>query len=82
MAMRGKTDNPFLLRIDRAKLINSIMGGIAVLPWEIDELPDEWIVPFEALLTDYSEARKSMVEIEGIKAAWRAKHKTYRKYRH
>ena len=42
------TDDPLLARIILARTINSVCGGAVVAPWNVYELPDEWIDAFAA----------------------------------
>lgn len=53
-----------MARILRAQQINRAMGGIAVLPWELDQLPEEWLLAFELLNDDLPVMREGMRELD------------------
>lgn len=36
-------------QILRAQHVNQTLGGVVVLPWEVDDLPSEWQDAFDAL---------------------------------
>jgi hypothetical protein len=58
-----------LVDILRAQRINGIMGGVAVMPWEVDQLPGDWQDAFDALAVDFPQMRKGQAEVEATKAA-------------
>ena len=49
VARSGRTANPYLARIFRAQKINQAMGGLAVMPWQVDGIDDDWLEVFRAL---------------------------------
>ncbi len=53
-----------LVDILRAQRINQIMGGAFISPWEVDELPAEWLDAFDALAVDLPAMRKGQAEVE------------------
>jgi hypothetical protein len=58
-----------LVDILRAQRINGIMGGAFVSPWEVEDLPGEWLDAFDALAVDLPQMRKGQAEVEATKAA-------------
>lgn len=38
-----KTDDPRLSAILLARQVNELCGGAVVAPWDVNELPDEWL---------------------------------------
>lgn len=38
-----KTDNPYFVAVLTANKINRLCGGAVIAPWEIDQLPDDWL---------------------------------------
>lgn len=49
-ALKNKsTADPFLAAIFRAEYINHRAGGAVIAPWEVKDLPDEWLIAYEAL---------------------------------
>lgn len=53
-----------MARILIAQQINRTLGGIAVLPWELDQLPEEWELAFEMLIDDLPKMRSGMQELD------------------
>lgn len=47
-----------------AQRINQLMGGAAVMPWEVRLLPDEYLMAFEGLIYDLPEASKGYRELD------------------
>lgn len=43
LAQGGKTRQGLLAAYLTARRINQAAGGAVVAPWELDDLPDEWI---------------------------------------
>lgn len=41
-----------LIQIFKARKINSVLGGAAVMPWEVNEWPKEWIDAICSLVDD------------------------------
>lgn len=73
MSANGKTQQEMLVQISRAQRINRAMGGIVVLPWEVDQVPDEWLMAFEALSDRLPRLEHGMQQLD---QAWeRAKEK-------
>ena len=75
----GRTGHPMLAAVSLTRLINQQCGGPVVRPWELDELPDEWIDVFLGL-NDASAVRERVERIENMFREFRRKHPTYRKY--
>jgi len=44
-----KTDDPTLAAILLARRINNLCGGAVVTPWDVYELPEEWLQAFEGM---------------------------------
>ena len=38
-----------LAAILQAQHVNQTLGGVVVLPWEVDELPGDWLDAFDAV---------------------------------
>jgi hypothetical protein len=47
----GSTDNPYITAIIRAQRIFQLTGH-PVWPWEVDELPDDWLDAMRAYAVD------------------------------
>jgi hypothetical protein len=68
-----------LIRIIRAQKINRVVGGAAVMPWEVDELPDEWMDAFTGIADDLPEVTAMVRAQEQTRDEWLRKN-DYRKY--
>jgi len=55
-------------------LVNRTLGGFAVAPWEVDDLPPEVLDPIMALALELPNMRKGVQSIESKKQAIRAAH--------
>jgi len=68
-----------LIRIIRARKINQVIGGAAVMPWEVDELPEEWLDLFSGMVDELPAMIELVKEQEKAKDEWLRKNE-YRKY--
>lgn len=75
----GSTTDPLISQITLARIINQALGGPFIAPWEVDDLPNDFIDTVLALEMDLPEMRKRLQTVEAKFADWRAKHPTYRK---
>jgi hypothetical protein len=57
-----------------AQRINKAMGGAMIAPWELDELPEDWLDALMGMGTDLSNYRSGKAKVEEIFAKWRNKH--------
>lgn len=55
MAKGKPIDNPYLVGIVRAKQINQQVGGFMIAPWDISELPEDWLLVFDGLANQLPE---------------------------
>ena len=55
-------------------MVNRTLGGFAVAPWEVDDLPPEVLDPIMALALELPNMRKGVQSIEAKKQAIRAAH--------
>lgn len=79
-AMRaGSTSEPTLRAILFSQRINQWNSGPLVRPWELDDLPDEFLMAYEALFTSMRQV-KQKANMEKYFLEARRKHPTYRKY--
>ncbi len=53
-----------MVRILQAQAINRMVGGAAVMPWEIDLITDEWLMSFEAMGKEMVETRQGYAELD------------------
>lgn len=68
-----------MIRIIRAQKINQVVGGAAVMPWEVDELPDEWMDAFTGMVDDLPAVTAMVKAQEKTRDEWLKKNE-YRKY--
>lgn len=79
IARTGRTNDERLIRIIRAQKINKVVGGAAVMPWEVDELPEEWLDLFTGMVDELPEVSRMVKEQESAREAFLKKNE-YRKY--
>jgi hypothetical protein len=51
-----------------------------IAPWQVYELPEEWLQGAQAITTRVGQAQKANAVIEQRLAAWRANHPAYQKH--
>lgn len=87
MIEEGKTVDPYLMAVFRARRMNQWMGTAIVGPWDLVEDPDkydEWIDVIDALSEAPKLARKKQIRDQAQRAFFERQdreHPTYRKYR-
>jgi hypothetical protein len=67
------TEDRFLAGVLMARRINEAAGGTIVAPWEVNELPPEWIEAALALTGRLPELQKGLQKVEEHIKAWRKK---------
>lgn len=65
------TSEPHLAAIFQARQINQALGGAFVGPWDVDELPDEWLDAFRGLAVDLPGMREGKAKVEERLVEWR-----------
>lgn len=58
-----------------ARDFNQLCGGVVIAPWEINELPDEWLMVRAMLRSDLSRIQTANQRIEARKAAIRQRYR-------
>lgn len=61
-ALTGRTDDELLTAIFAAAALNRASGGAVVAPWDVRDLPDEWIEAGLAATTGMDRWRKFLKE--------------------
>lgn len=51
----------------QAQAINQVLGGLVVMPWEVEELPDEWIDALRMFAVDLPKMERQRKEVERVK---------------
>ena len=67
------------MSIFRAQKVNRILGGLAVMPWDVGLLNDDWLDAFSALVDDLPRAQAMVSAQEKSQAQW-LKKQGYRGY--
>jgi hypothetical protein len=78
LVQRRKASGP-LRDVMLARMVNAVLGGAAVGPWDIADLDDNSLDAILAFVYDVPGAQAAMAEIEAEKARIRAEHPTYGK---
>ena len=78
-AQKGVTAHEKIKAVELARIIDLQCGGMAVAPWEIDQLDEEWIDVFKGLM-ELPRLRANYQAFDRQLADIRRKHPTYRKY--
>ena len=82
LALRGATGEWPVVNILAARKFNLMLGGAFVAPWQLSDIPDEWIEATTMMSDGLPKMRAGLSEIETLKASIRANHPTYRKTHH
>ena len=78
LALKGTTSNEKFLAMDIANAINAQSGGVVVSPWEVDQLPQDWIDAIMAVSRGLPKMQEGMRKIKQVKDKIVAKHETYK----
>ena len=73
------TSEPMLVKIWLARTINSQLGGAIVAPWEVDELPGEWLDALTGMATNVPAMAAGKQKVENALEHWRQAHPQYRR---
>jgi hypothetical protein len=60
-------------------MINRLCGGVVISPWEVGDLPDEWLDAFRSLATQGQSIQNARARIDKNKMDWLQKFKHYNK---
>jgi len=71
LAEGGGTQEPLLVGFLLAQKINTAAGGAFIAPWEIGELPAEWIEAAMALNDRLPGMRQGKAKVADYLAKWR-----------
>ncbi len=80
MAKTGQSAHPLIKAIWLARVINQQSGGAVIAPWEVQDVPDEWLDVFKGLEQDLPEMQKVEQKKQSMFEAMRKNHPSYRKY--
>ena len=69
---KGKaTSEPHLAAILQAQVVNRVMGGVMVTPWDIDQMPNDWLDAFDVLVWQLPDMRSAQAKINAKMAELR-----------
>ena len=57
-----------------AQQVNAAAGGAVVAPWEIEQLPEDWLDAATGLTVELADYRKGQGEVDDILEKWRSDH--------
>lgn len=67
------TNQAMAVKILQAQAVNQVLGGVVVTPWNVDELPDEWLDAFQMFAKDLKDMVAQRQEAERVKARLKKK---------
>jgi hypothetical protein len=73
VARTDKTSDATFQAIFTAEMINRMSGGVVVAPWDVWQLPQDWLDAFKALAVDLPNYKKGIQRVNELAAAWREK---------
>lgn len=76
LAGGGGTRDPLLVGFLLAKKINQAAGGAFIAPWEVADLPDEWIEAAKGLTDRLPAITEGKAKVEALKARLRKETRT------
>jgi len=62
-----------------SKVINTQAGGPVIAPWEVEQLPEEWLELALKMATDLPEMQKARQKAQKYFEKYRKEHPSYRK---
>ena len=72
------SNNPMLTAIWMARKINQVLGGPFVGPWEIEELPGDWLDAIIGMETTVPRLAAGKAQVESAIERWRNSLPQYR----
>lgn len=75
LARKRGTAHPLLSAYLIAQRINRASGGSVIAPWEVDNLPDEWLDAAEMLVDDVRQMAQGYRQVDNVLEKWRAEHR-------
>ncbi len=63
LAEGGGTSEPHLAAVYLARMINQQLGGALVGPWDVEDLPEEWLDVFRGLSRDLPAMRAGKAQV-------------------
>lgn len=71
----GGTREERMAKIIKARQYNASMGGPFLAPWDLDQVPEEWILTLDALSSEIPKIREGYRELDAAFEAAAAKHR-------
>ena len=79
MARRGTPEDERIHKLGVAKIINQSLGGIVIAPWEVDDLPQDWVDFFLGINNDFPAIQARQARIAQGFRAFEENHPQYGK---
>lgn len=79
LAQTGRTHDLYLSQVGQAQMVNRVLGGYAVGPWDVGELPADWMDVFRGLENELPGMQNGMRQVEAVRDRFLRSHPTYRK---
>jgi hypothetical protein len=70
---------PPLVNYLLAQRVNQAAGGAFVAPWDVDQLPDEWLDAAQALTDELPRMRQGRSQAKATVDKWRENSPSYRR---
>lgn len=51
----------------KAQAVNQVLGGAVLMPWEVDQMPDDWLEALRMFAVDLPKMEKKRKEVELVK---------------
>jgi len=64
MSRGDGASHPLLADIELAQMINRTCGGAVIAPWQVGELPEDWLDLFRGLVVQLPQMRQARAEAQ------------------
>lgn len=79
MSRKGAPEDERIHKLAVAKMVNQSLGGIVITPWEVDDLPQDWIDFFISLNTELPRMTERQLKIDKVFREFEQNHPQYGK---
>lgn len=70
ISQTGRTSDPKIIALSKARMINRYIGSTVVFPWTVDDFPEDWGDYIDGLENDLPEIQSGQSRLEEIRAKW------------
>jgi len=81
MATSGTSSHPHIIAISTAEMINRFSGGTVIRPWEIEDLPGDWVTTFRYVVEKFPGIQAGVKDAKKIIDDIKRSHPQYGKRR-